>query len=339
MGNLYNPYNNKNIRFLLNYICSVGKTEQYKPYSRNKMIGRLTGGWLGLTSDDVVESICGQLKKNPHDRKEQQPCALFFEDSDNKAMVPTMSGNISGMTSAAERIWLKSVLSDPRSELFMSPKERDTLLNNLDEEILDAKYYDDRVINRRVPEKYDGEYVNVFRQIVKFVKKAASLEIKLKDNDSTFFFPYAIDYSEAEDRFILIGYDFAQKDVALRDISSIVYINPAPTDIASGSAAEDIFLSSLETHKSKVPILLEVMGPAANNPNMANDRISHLLSVYESECFEENQKLYIRIFFYDFQTDEIIRIILSLGKYVKVISPTTIQNIIIKNLKEVVTRK
>lgn len=341
MGSLYNQYMNKNIRFLLNYLGYAGRTDELKPYTRNGLQLRIHG-YIGITSNDVSESICGEVSDDPAIRKAQRSCALLYEPEDGGPLRPALTWNgrkLPELTSSAERSWLRYVLNDPMSELFMKPKALEDLLEKLEDDgTLDRSYIDDRATAGREHERYGENFIGIFRQTVHFVKNCTSCEMLLHSGETGHFFPYAVSFSDTGRYFTVVGYDFAKEDIAFHNIEDIAYMNSAARSIPSGKAAEELFLDALERHQVKEPVVIEVMGPAANNPNMSNDRISHLLSVYESECYESDGKLMMSVHYYDFQREEIIRNILALGKYVRVVSPDDVRDEIIENLRNVVGR-
>ena len=341
MGSLYNQYMNKNIRFLLNYLDFAGRTEKLKPYTRDEMERRLSG-YVGLTSNDVVESICKKVSTNPAKRYAQCSCALFYEDGGKQELKPVLTWNgkkLPEITSSAERSWLRYVLSDPMAELFMRPKDRDELLKKLDDDgILDARYIDDRSCTDDLPKKYSEKFIMNFRQVTESVKNEAPFEVIYSNGEAGVLFPYAMLYSDEDGSFTVIAYDFQKKDISFQKIGDIAYVNPASDGFPKGKNAVGLFTDALARHRVTEPVKLEVMGPAANNPNMSNDRISHLLSIYESECYESGGKLMMDIYYYDFQHEDIIRSILALGKYVRVVSPENVRSEIIDNLMTVVSR-
>lgn len=95
----------------------------------------------------------------------------------------------------------------------------------------------------------------------------------------------------------------------------------------------DEFLAKFEKQlsdlKVKQPIQIEIL-----NQNDAYDRCAYLFSSYDTYCYDKgNDKLIMNIYYYRFQRDEVIRNILFLGYYVKVISPKSIADEIVLAIK------
>ncbi|MCD8238652.1 MAG: WYL domain-containing protein [Clostridiales bacterium] len=70
--------------------------------------------------------------------------------------------------------------------------------------------------------------------------------------------------------------------------------------------------------------------------DMADDRSIHIFSSYERVCYRKDDgNLIMQIYYYRFNTDDIVRNILFLGHYVKVISPACIAEKVKEQLKQV----
>ena len=90
------------------------------------------------------------------------------------------------------------------------------------------------------------------------------------------------------------------------------------------------FEKQLADTKVKKPIQIEII-----NQNEAYDRCTYLFSSYDTYCYDKgDDKLIMNIYYYRFQKGEIVRNILFLGHYVKVISPQNITDEVISSIKE-----
>lgn len=186
---------------------------------------------------------------------------------------------------------------------------------------------------RSVQIPVNHEMITKFRVIVMSIKEKRQLTVTNNSfsgrvHPDQVVFPYKLEYSPQFDSFSLSCYPLNVKRPVKMNLANISAVS-----IGDKIAEYDKFIADFEKQlsdtKVKHPIQLEIL-----NQDNAYDRCTYLFSSYDTYCYDKGEdRLIMNIYYYRFQKDEIIRNILCLGHYVKVLSPQNITDEVISAIK------
>lgn len=327
---LFNKYKNKIFTYLTNYINSCLSDDVYA-LSIDELAKNLSG-----TSQSTFEEFI-QAIINCADSEENYNAALLYESE--AKLQPIRSVHVPVRATIAEKAWLYYILQNSKSDLFLNPNLKSTIINALSQDMnladypLQTSYVDIREFSESNRLDVTPTLIVKFQLMVKAIKE--HLQLTVTNNSfagqtypKQIVYPYKLEYSSQFDSFSLSCYPLDVKRPVKMNLSNISFVElGAPID------NYDDFITSfkrqlLET-KVKYPIQIEIL-----NQNEAYDRCTYLFSSYDTYCYDKgNDKLIMNIYYYRFQKDEIVRNILSLGQYVKVLSPQNITDEIISTIK------
>ncbi|MCR5293159.1 MAG: hypothetical protein K6E28_09840 [Eubacterium sp.] len=252
--------------------------------------------------------------------------------------------NISGFPlSTIEKMWLKSVYSDPRIRLFILsdvdlPKFNDVEpLFNWDDFILFDQYTDGDPFQ-------DKHYIEMFRKVLEGVRKKARLEIKFRKHNYTISFNADGTYEKLPDNGIGMLYvdtdylEYSERDNKFRLIGNNPRYGRNMVNIASIVDCRevekiDIPNAELQNTYSRDGFQRDVIFELIDSNNVL-ERFLLNFSHYEkvAEYIKEQRKYRITIFYDETdETDLVIRT-LSFGPYVKVVEPMHFKNLITDRL-------
>lgn len=326
---LFNKYKNKNFAFITNYINSCVNDDS-----------------LALTKEAIKEQLSGASQSsfkefllaltNACDTSESYNADILY--CQNDVMLPLRRIPIPVRASLAEKAWLYYVLQNSKSDLFLEMETKQKLLSALENEIdkyrypIKEDYIDIRSLSPDNQLVITEEFLANFKTIVSAIKQHRRLFV----TNTTFsgqvyqkqeVCPYKLEYSTQFDSFSLSCYPLDTKRPVKMNL-----INLSVVKLGDKIEKYDQFLSNFEKQlkntKEKVPISLEIKNQAE-----AYDRCAYLFSSYDTFCYDKgNDTLIMNIYYYRFQKDEIIRNILFLGHYVKVVSPKNIVDEVISEI-------
>lgn len=340
--NLFNEYENKNLQFLLNYLNFA---TDFTAITEEEFELLLNGSSEKLTSAEIIDCILNRDKidDTPKSRNQKQSnLNLFYRSDDCINSVMSWDTLLPERTTKAERSWLKMILADSKADFFLFPYTKAKLSSVLDaDDAPDITGCFDTRSMRKTPTTYSEQDISHFKSLVSVIKNKLPLELSYSDptgsNTNVFVYPYKLKYDELYDRISLLAFDSKTACYLEISLEDILYCNPAPS-LAKQRSYPDFIFSALNTHKVKTPITLEIMdtdlhkSDSARN-TMAVDRAGYYFSNYTTKCYEDDHKLVIDIFYYDFQKQEVIRKILALGRFVRVLAPDSIRQEVIDELQ------
>lgn len=258
---------------------------------------------------------------------------LFYpkvEDS-NKIAIPVRFTNI-------EKAWLKSLLDEPLLKLIL----RENTIAKLKEELKDIdspslSEFIETTNKSKLPELLDSDqYETNFKVLLKAILEEKSIRYcntdrlgnKYCDMESL---PVRLECSLKDDRFRVSMYSLNDNRPIMANLytmSNIEIIEKEKLSIDREVAIELLH----KNRYSEEPIILEV-----TDKKMAMERCFMSFSGMErsSRCLEED-RYEIKLFYYVFEEEEIIRKILTLGPYVKVLSPQRIIDEVIKRIRRAI---
>lgn len=327
---LFNKYKNKNFTYLTNYINSCLSDEEFA-ISADELANQLSG-----TSQSTFEEFVHAIV-NRADSTENYNATLLYENDDK--MQPIRSVHVPVRATIAEKAWLYYVLQNSKSDLFLDSDLKDTIIDALSVDMdiseypLQPDYIDIREFSEHNQLNVNSEMITRFRLMVKAIKEHRQVTVTNNSFSGQTYpnqvvFPYKLEYSSQFDSFSLSCYPLDVKRPVKMNLANISSVS-----IGDKIADYDKFIADFEKQlsdtKVKHPIQIEIL-----NKNEAYDRCTYLFSSYDTYCYDKgNDHLIMNIYYYRFQKEEIVRYILFLGHYVKVISPQNITDEVISTIK------
>lgn len=327
---LFNKYKNKNFTYLTNYINSCLSDEDYA-LSADELSSQLTG-----TSQSTFEEFV-QAITNRANTDDNFNATLLYESDGH--MQPLRMIHVPVRATIAEKAWLYYVLQNSKADLFLDSSLKNTILESLTRDMdnsdypMQPNYIDIKEFSEYNHLSIDSDMISKFRLIVKAIKEHRQLSVtnnsfsgKIYPNQTVY--PYKLEYSSQFDSFSLSCYPIDVKRPVKMNLGNI-------SNVSIGEYIDDYdsfiaeFENQLTETKVKVPVQIEIL-----NQNEAYDRCTYLFSSYDTYCYDKgNDHLIMNIYYYRFQKEEIVRNILFLGHYVKVISPQNIVDEVVSTIK------
>ncbi len=326
---LFNKYKNKNFAFITNYINNCVNDDSLA-LTENELREQLSG-----TSQSSFEEFLLALT-NSYDNSESYNADILY--SQNNLMLPLRQIPIPIRASIAEKAWLYYILQNSKSDLFLEPATKQKLISTLENEIdqsrfpIKSEYIDVRSLSPDNKLSITDEFLAIFKTIVSAIKQHRRLFVTnttfsgqvYKDQE---VYPYKLEYSAQFDSFSLSCYPLDTKRPVKMSLSNLSAVKLGDEIVEYNGFLSD-FEKQLKNTKEKVPVSLEIKNQAD-----AYDRCAYLFSSYNTFCYDKgDDTLIMNIYYYRFQKDEIIRNILFLGHYVKIVSPKNIVDEVVSNL-------
>ncbi len=318
---LFNKYKNKDFTYMTNYInnCLNDDTLALSP---GEIASQLSGE-SQRTFEEFIHAILNQSSTD-----EELNAALLYENDGR--MQPIRQISIPVRATVAEKAWLYYILQNPKSDLFLEPALKEHLLkalasdSDLSDYPLQSDYIDLRSLSPDNHLHITPEYTANFKKIVTAVRGHRYLLVTNSSYAGHVYadqkiIPYKLEYSAQFDSFSLSCCPLESKRPVKMNLNNLSRVEiDAPIENYEKILHE--YERLLVETKMDVPVTIEI-----SNNNEAYDRCSYLFSSFDTYCYDKgNDKLIMRIYYYRFQKEEIIRNILFLGHYVKVISPEDI---------------
>lgn len=326
---LFNKYKNKNFAFITNYINSCVNDDS-----------------LALTEDELREQLSGASQSsfeefllaltNAYDNSESYNADILYSHDD--FMIPLRQIPIPVIASLAEKAWLYYILQNSKSDLFLEPATKQKLILALENEIdqsrfpIKSEYIDIRLLSPDNKLSVTDEVLTNFKTIVSAIKQHRRLFVTNTTFSGQIYknqevYPYKLEYSVQFDSFSLSCYPLDTKRPVKMNLTNLSAVKMGDEIVEYDQFLSD-FEKQLKNTKEKIPVSIEIRNQAE-----AYDRCAYLFSSYDTFCYDKgNDTLLMNIYYYRFQKDEIIRNILFLGHYVKVVSPKNIVDEVVSNI-------
>lgn len=326
---LFNKYKNKNFAFITNYINNCVNDDS-----------------LALTEDELREQLSGASQSsfeefllaltNAYDNSESYNAGILYNQDD--LMLPLRQIPIPVRASIAEKAWLYYILQDSKSDLFLEPATKQKLISALENGIdqsrfpIKSEYIDVRSLSPDNKLSITDELLTNFKTIVSAIKQHRRLFVTnttfsgqiYKDQEVC---PYKLEYSAQFDSFSLSCFPLDTKRPVKMNLANLSAVKLG-NEIDEYNEFLSDFEKQIKNTKEKVPVSIEIKNQAE-----AYDRCAYLFSSYDTFCYDKgDDTLIMNIYYYRFQKDEIIRNILFLGHYVKVVSPKNIVDEVVSNI-------
>jgi hypothetical protein len=328
---LFNEVKNRYFHIVLAVLnqCEEGLSKEDiikivdKEAFQEKLIGKDFQTFEGLLLNEYEDKENYNLLKFKH--------GLFYPNSrvDNKPPIPVRLTNI-------EKAWLKNLLQEPNLSLFLSDSTIDKLREALREfqapstrEIIEATN------KSMLPELSDiKQYEANFRTLLKAILEEKPIKYCNVDRFGTEYcgkssLPLRLEYSLKDGRFRVSMYSLDDKRHIMAKVGTLKEIKIEDNKELEMDREAAIKLLH-EDRYSKEPIVLEV-----TDKKGAMERCFMSFSEIErgSRCICED-KYELKLSYYSFEEEEVIRKILALGPYVKVISPQRIVEEVVNRIKK-----
>lgn len=276
---------------------------------------------------DLILNKCNE-DENLNVLKENE--GMFFPIIEGKAEnpLPVRFTNV-------EKAWLKALLDEPEVMMILSQKTLEKLESSL--ESFDSPIKSDYIemTNKiRLPEVIDKEvYETNFKLILNAIIQEKAIKYcntdkKGNSHMNMMALPVSIEYSMRDGRFRVSMYSLNDKRPIMANLFTLSEVKIIDEDVEIDRETAKRLL--FEQKYSEEPIIVEVTDKKA-----AMERCFMSFSGMErtAKCLG-GDKYEIRLNYYLFEEENLIRSIISLGPYVKVISPARIADEIISRVKK-----
>lgn len=232
--------------------------------------------------------------------------------------------------------YLKNMLSDTRGRFLLSKDNLRKLDYKLFNKSIDElhEFYLERNVDGNGDDITSEELIQNIRTIIKAIKENKNIiytnnAANGKRYDNQICTPYKIMYSNKAKVFQLIAIPNKEKRIILMNISRLSNIDITLDGVRySDNLAEELLKEKKNLNE---PIILEI-----EDKNNSIERCFSMFSCYHREAYiDQNTKKHImKIFYYTFEEQEIVKDILSLGDAVIVKSPDNIREKVIEKIKK-----
>ena len=289
---------------------------------QEKVIGKDFQTFEGLLLNEYEENENYNLIK--------EKSGLFYPaiEADKKASVPVRFTNI-------EKAWLKNLLEEPSVSIILRKDTIDKLKEALKNfQCPNTSQLIETTNKSILPEL--KQYEDNFRILLKSIMEEKSIRYCNTDRNGNEYcgmraLPLRLEYSLKDSRFRVSMYSLDDNRHIMANVFTMSSIEIEENKCLAISRDEAIKLLR-ENRYSKEPIILEVTDKRA-----AMERCFMSFSGMErsSRCIELG-KYEIKLFYYTFEEEEVIRKILALGPYAKVISPQRVAAELIKRIRRAI---
>jgi len=234
-----------------------------------------------------------------------------------------------------EKFWLKALLETEGIRMILSPQTYEKLKMEMEE--IDTpikKQYIEMTNTIKLPEIADQEaYSENFRIILKALVDEKPIKYTNTDRRGNVYrdmlaLPVGIEYSMRDGRFRVSMYSIDDDRPIMANIFTLTDLKIVDEDV--GIDRETAKKLLFEQKYSSEPIIMEVTDQKA-----AMERCFMCFSGMERTARDlGNNKYEMRLNYYLFEEENLIRNIISLGPYVKVISPQRIVDEIVRRVKK-----
>jgi len=234
-----------------------------------------------------------------------------------------------------EKFWLKALLETEGVRMILSPQTYEKLKMELEEIDTPIKeQYIEMTNTIKLPEIADQEaYSENFKTILKALVDEKPIRYTNTDRRGNVYkdmlaLPVGIEYSMRDGRFRVSMYSIDNDRPIMANIFTLTDLRIVDEDV--GIDRETAKKLLFEQKYSSEPIILEVTDQKA-----AMERCFMCFSGMERTARDlGNNKYEMRLNYYLFEEENLIRNIISLGPYVKVISPQRIVDEIVRRVKK-----
>lgn len=321
---LYNKFKNKDFYYIVNIINKINK------YGSN-ITQNEVNNYLNHTGTfkEVKNTICN--KKDEY--------RLFYVNNDG-TIEPIFLNEIPIRLSYPEKAWLYSIIKDPKAELFLNYEQLIFLENalknssNFPYPLSNNDVYICRPNTNKII-TYEIGYRNKFKMIMQAIKEHKYIKLTNEADNGQIYLnsiliPYKIEYNNKQETFSVTCYDDKTSEIIRIFLKNIKELKVCEL-IPDYKKIRTKIRRELERKHTNEPIIIQI-----NNENNALQRSAYIFAHYEKMMYKENDKIYMKIYYYEeFQQEDILRGILQLGMFVKLIEPKSL----VEKIKEIIIKK
>ncbi len=234
-----------------------------------------------------------------------------------------------------EKAWLKALIEEPEIEMLLSGGALAKLQKELEEVDSPIKReYFELTNNIKLPEPDNqAKYKENFRLLLEALLQEKPVRYSNTDRNRRLYenrlaLPVAIEYSLRDARFRVSMYSIEDKRPIMANIHTLSHLRMTDEEVGIDRKTAKQLL--YEEKYSDEPVVLEVRDEKA-----AMERCFMCFSGMERTAREIGRNQYeIKLNYYLFEEENLISNIISLGPYVKVISPNRIADEIIRRVRK-----
>ncbi|EHL19065.1 hypothetical protein HMPREF9628_00299 [Peptoanaerobacter stomatis] len=351
---LFNKMQNVHYRVLYKMINDIIAYDSIKENNKNIMIDMLRNR-QSYEPDFEFEKELLEIEesesKNYEKEKHEYPYIKLFKKDKNNKYSLTVDSSMPIILSKLELQWLKMMLLDDRIYSHLD----DELINKLKYKLekIDFDVDSDFWIKKNVDD-YNADKDESFRLkgVIELIKKCISEKKYIVYDSKTgkgneykdkIAFPYRIEYSVRNQSYKLISLIYDDKynenriiKISLKNITIVKVIDDKVCKYAEYIDKIKEYIPKINEFYEKKkhindPIELEII-----DEKNTLDRCFHIFSYHDKQAYydSKNNIHNLKIFYYDFDKEEIIKDILSLGSCVIVKKPEEIKNTVIERIKK-----
>lgn len=331
---LFNEVKNRYFQLVFRIIneCAEGKAKSdvVKLVDAGEFEQRL----IGKNQQSFADMILNRSNEDENLNLLKERGGLFYPCIENKDELP-----LPVRFTNLEKAWLKALLAQPDINMLLSKSTFDKLYKELEDfdSPIKEEYFD--ITNSiKLPEMIQrGTYEENFRLILKALILEKPIIYNNVDRNGNILsnkvaLPINLEYSMRDARFRVSLYSIDDKRPVLANVFSLSEIRILDEDV--GIDRETAKKLLFEQKYSEQPVILEV-----TDKNTAMERCFMCFSGMERTSRELGDNRYeIRLNYYLFDEESLIQNIISLGPYVKVISPQRIVDEVVKRVKKAISQ-
>lgn len=283
------------------------------------------------------QDILAQLKKEflgyePDIRREKELLHTIFEyesSTDPVRLRLEHSATIPFLPTQLELSWLKNMLEDTQAAFLLSPK----LHKKLQQQLKDIPLLHTNEHWKKLRRTEDDTTAEPLQHHLRTLQQALcqNVQIRYINRDATgqihkgTAIPYRLEYDLSDDKYRLIIWNNEQNRAIKVTLANLIELQLSQEKIPA-----DVYISITKFYETRKTSLTLRLTPKAN----AVERCFFLFSPYDKDTWLDGENDFLfRISFYDFDRQEIIDKILSLGAAVTVLEPVDIRKEIIEKLQ------
>lgn len=327
---LFNEVKNRYFQLVFRIIneCADGKAKE----EILKLIdeGEFEQKVIGKNQQSFADIVLNKCDEDDNLNLLSERKGMFYPSVD-KAGKPPVPVRLTKL----EKAWLKAILQKDEIRLLLGSQTIEKLQKELCDFDSPIKHeYFEMTNIVKLPEMNERElYQKNFRLILDALIQERPIRYSNTDKKGNVYsnklaLPVSIEYSMRDARFRMSMYSLDDHRPIMANISTLSDIRMVDEDVSIDRETAKKLL--FEQKYSEEPVILEVTDKKA-----AMERCFMCFSGMErtSRALEKN-KYEIRLNYYLFEEENLIRSIISLGPYVRVISPQRISDEIVRRVKK-----
>lgn len=325
---LFSPHKNKyfsTVSKIINDLMSKG------PVTEKRLLTFLRKNGFYEADFEFEASLLNKVKPSNENMDHSN---YYIIKKEGGAYKPVIQVKVPVRPTLIEKQWLKMMLQDEKSKLFLDNAAIEKLVHQLQPIISPFKqnYWDIKNQDQYCDDFNDVAYQKKFILLLEAVRQKKMIRYTYKDHQGKLYknkeaYPFRIEYSLRNNRFRLSSIPVDLERPIKMNIARFLDIEVLEDEHLD---IKKVTLKKLLEKKMEQPLVLEI-----DNKYNAIERSFSLFSYYQKEAYyhQDTDKHLLKIYYYQFDEAEIIRDILSLGSSVVVIEPEHIRSEVIRRIQ------